>query len=300
MLKLNNSEVRIETTTFCNANCTICARDKMTRPKCTMSYEHFTDLVRQADKLGADLISPFGFGEPLMDKGIADKIKFCTSLGIETFLTTNAGLLDTQVAGDLLRAGLTRLRVSAHGLAEHYEDVHRGLSWKNMIRNVFNFIQMNKIRHDGECNVDVSIIPMHGETIQEIQNFWSGRVDNFEIWKPHNWTDLKGYRELKPTKKTCGRPFNGPVQINADGKMMVCCFDSDATLTVGDTNTHTIEQILKGMPFNIIRDKHRTGNLRGLICEHCDQLNQDDNPLLFSTIDSECTTGKTSSTKFKL
>jgi len=102
------------------------------------------------------------------------------------------------------------------------------------------------------------------------------------------------------SKKTCGRPLNGPIQINADGKMMVCCFDFDGKLTVGDTYKDSIADILKGDKFNEIREKHRTGNHTGTICEMCDQLNEDDDPLIYSSRDPDREIGKTSSTKFKL
>jgi len=39
--KLEHPEVRIETTNHCNAACVMCPREKMTRPKTTMSIDHF-------------------------------------------------------------------------------------------------------------------------------------------------------------------------------------------------------------------------------------------------------------------
>ena len=81
---------------------------------------------------------------------------------------------------------------------------------------------------------------------------------------------------------------------------MVCCFDFNAKLTVGDTRKNTIEEILKGKEFSEIRNKHADGNLTGLICETCDQLNEDDDPLLYSSRDPDKQIGTTSSTKFKI
>ncbi len=110
-MQLVNKEVRIETTNKCQARCEMCSHDKMTRSKVTMSNGHFRYLVLQAQELGATLISPFGFGEPLMDPEIAEKIRFCTIVGLDTFLTTNAGCLNPNMAYELLDAGLKRLRL---------------------------------------------------------------------------------------------------------------------------------------------------------------------------------------------
>ena len=298
-MKLLNNEVRIETTNFCNSACIICPREKMTRPKATMGFGHFYHLVNQAKKLGADTVSVFGYGEPLLDPDIIGNVAYCNEEGLKTFLTTNASLLNTNMAYGLLKAGLSHIRFSVHGFYDNYEKVHRGLKFNDVMRNITNFSKINKVQFDHACKMDVSVIPMHGETVDEITKFWGEIVDDIEVWKPHGWAGGRSYRELKRRLKSCGRPFNGPIQIQADGKMIVCCFDTNGELTVGDTNKESIEDILKGERFNEIRRKHASGDLSGLICEACDQLNlEDESPLLYSTIDNEI--NKTSSTKFKL
>ena len=299
-MKLRNPEVRIENTNLCNAHCTICPREKMTRDKTTMPFIYFANLVDQAKEMGAETISVFGYGEPFMDKGIIEKVAYCTDKGLDTFITTNGSLLTLDKVRPLLAAGLKQIRFSVHGLFNaDYEEIHKGLSFTETIRNINNFRHVNSARNGNGCKVGISVIPSHHEDIDSITQVWEG-VDFLEVWKPHNWTDGRDYRKVVQKKKTCGRPFNGPIQINADGKVMVCCFDYDAKLTVGDVYKDSLEDIVKGKAFDRIRDKHLSGDLSGLICEHCDQLNEDDNPLLYSSRDPECKTGKTSSTKFNV
>lgn len=298
-MKLLNKEARIESCNSCNSACTICPREKMTRPIVTMSFWQFWSLVDQAKALGAETISVFGYGEPLLDQDITGKVAYCTKQGLKTFITTNASLLNTNMAYGLLRARLSHIRFSVHGFYDNYEKVHRGLKFNDVMRNITNFSKINKVQFDHACKMDVSVIPMHGETVDEITKFWGKIVDDIEIWNPHGWAGGRSYRELKRRLKSCGRPFNGPIQIQADGKMIICCFDTNGELTVGDTNKESIEDILKGERFNEIRRKHAEGDLTGLICNMCDQLNiEDTSPLLYSTIDNEI--NKTSSTKFKL
>ena len=296
---LINSEARIETTNLCNANCIMCPREKMTRLRTIMPIEHFKDLVAQCSDLGATLISPFGFGEPLMDPDIAKKIAFCSKMGLKTFITTNASLLNLEMTRKLLDAGLGHIRFSAHGTYNNYEKVHKGLSFNTFKRNVFNFL---KVRRDLPCKADVTIMPMNGESVKDILNFWENRVDDIEIWEPHQWCNKGNYRkETKKKLKTCGRVFSGPIQIQADGKVIPCCFLTDAEIVLGDTYSNSLEEILKGEPYEQLREKHKTGNLNGLPCKECDQRYiLDESPLLYSTIDPECNINKTSSTKFKL
>ena len=299
-MQLKNPDFRIETTTLCNANCTICPREKLARPKVVMDNEHFFDLVCQALELGATHISLFGYGEPLTDKGLAQKIEYCTKMGLKTFITSNASLLDKRKRESLFNAGLSHIRFSMHGFFENYEAVHRGLKWGKTSNRVFDFVYDNIIL-DKPCKISMSVIPMHGENVEEIRKFWESMVDWLEIWYPHNWTDGKSYRRVAKKKKTCGRPFNGPVQIQADGKMVVCCFDYNGRLEVGDTRKQSVRSILIGDRFNAIREKHKKGDLTGLVCDGCDQLNiEEKSPLMYSNRDDSCGVGTTSSTKTKL
>lgn len=268
----------------------------MTREKTAMPNENFFYLVDQARDLGAKTISVFGYGEPLTDRDIVKKVEYCTKMGLDTFITSNGSLLNIDLGYALLDAGLTHIRFSVHGFYKTYNKVHRGLNFESVLRKIGNFNAVSKLRKG--TKVSISCIPMNNEDIEDIKNLWTGY--ELEIWKPHDWAGGRNYREVKARKKTCGRPHKGPVQINADGNMMVCCYDFDGKMVVGDTYQNTIEEILKGEKFNLIRRCHETGRLDGLPCESCDQLNEGDEPLLYSTVDPECKPGKTSSTKFSL
>jgi sulfatase maturation enzyme AslB (radical SAM superfamily) len=276
----------------------MCPREKLTRPKTIMSFDHFANLVDESKLRGAKIISIFGFGEPLLDPGISKKVAYCSGKGLETFITTNGSLLTYKMARMLRWANLTKIRISLHGTGENYDSVHRGLNFQKFTRNLTSFIDVNK---DRQIQSELTMMPLNGEPVNAIRRRWEGALDHLEIWHPHNWGSTKKYRKLKRKLKTCGRPFSGPVQINADGKMMVCCFDFNAEMTVGDTYKDSIESILKGKKFKAIRDKHRTGVLKGLPCENCDQLNEyEESPLLFSTKDKTRGINRTSTNKFEL
>jgi hypothetical protein len=266
-----------------------------------MSHEHFVTLVQQAKELGATNIALLGYGEPLMDGGLQQKIGCVTALGLDSFITTNASLLTEKRAEQILAAGLKKIRFSVHGVGENYEEVHRNLKWEQVSENIAGFMAINDIDFHHQCTVAMSVIPMHNECIYYFRYLWEDTVDELEIWRPHNWTYGKEYRDVVPKKKTCGRPFNGPIQIQADGKMVVCCFDFNGELEVGDTYVKTIQSILKDQPFEAIRWAHSRGSFNGCICESCDQRNiEGESPLLYSNVDENCEVGKTSSTKFKL
>jgi radical SAM protein with 4Fe4S-binding SPASM domain len=267
-----------------------------------MPNKHFEYLVDQAKGLGAETISIFGYGEPLLDKGIEHKVAYCTDNGLQTFITTNGSLLNTEMASKLLKAGLGKIRLSVHGLYKTYDLVHRGLKFESVLRNIQNFLAFNNARFNHSCRVAMTVIPMHRESIKYIRGFWEEAVDELEIWRPHGWGGAKSFREpTEERKATCGRHKKGPVQIQADGRVIPCCFLTNAEVVLGDTYKNTIEEILKGGKYRKFRQRHDSGDLSGLPCETCDQLFvMAKSPLLYSNVDESCSIGKTSSTKFSL
>lgn len=294
--KLVNPEVRIETTNKCNYHCVFCPREKLTRKPRTMDNDIFYNLVDQSYDLGAKMISPFGYGEPLLDNDIAKKVSYCTKSGLKTFLTTNASLLDTDAAFKLLDAGLSNIRFSFHGVYPgEYKAVHR-VPYHEPLRNINNFISINKIRYESRCKIDIITIC---DDIEKAKDMWSV-VDLLEVWKPHNWAGGRSYRKVERKKITCGRPFNGPIQILVDGKMVVCCFDFNGKMVIGDTKKKSIKDILEGVKFKKIQQSHKDGDIENLICKGCDQLNiEDQSPLLYSSV-GDLEINKTAGAKFKL
>ncbi len=301
---LINPEIRIETTNRCQAKCKICPHDQMTRRQETMSFQTFTYIVSQLMKYKPEMVTLFGMGEPLMDKGLIEKIEFCTQHGLDTFITTNAGLLDFEMINGLIEAGLTMIRFSIH--AEIDKDTQE--------RNISNFISTNQIKFNNQVETHISIVlegsfvnfvtGLPEEKIKDLMiKIWEPHVDYLEIWKPHNWAGAKTYRIIDRKKNTCGRPFCGPLQVNVDGYVMICCFDYNSEMTIGNLNHQSLEEILQGESYECIKAAHEVGVIQMLPCVNCDQLNEytdENNPLLYSNRDKNKTLGKTSSNKFNL
>ena len=72
-----SNEIRFETTTKCNYNCIICPRDKLTRKRETMPLNRFKYLFDKVinETSQYDTVTFSGFGEPLLDPTLDEKIK---------------------------------------------------------------------------------------------------------------------------------------------------------------------------------------------------------------------------------
>lgn len=296
--KLICKELRIENTNRCNGHCLICPREKLTRPLATMDMADYCEIIDEAIELGITDVSIFGFGEPTIDKGLPDKVAYATRAGLTTHITTNGSLLSVFLAHALIDAGLKNIRFSIHSsVPMKYAKVHRGLDWLEVWRNFGNFVALNK-QKGHNCTVHLTCIPVFDETVEEIRATWEKATDYLEIWRPHNWGQGRGYRPIAPRRKTCGRPFSGPLQVQVDGTVIPCCFLTNSELVLGNVKNDSLYNILTGPAYEALREAHRVGNVSGYPCETCDQLNaESDGVLLYSNRDPEKKLNRLSTSK---
>ena len=277
-----SNEIRFETTTKCNYNCLPCPREKLTRKKETTSFEKFKfifdKVTSETDQY--DTITLSGFGEPLLDPTVDEKIKYSKDKGFDVLILSNAALLSVDRFKSLEKLGVKSLRISFYGMhPETYSKVH-GINNTELFSKVKeNLVEIAKIRKSTELIFTYNIIPGVNENdTDEWIEFWKDKVDLVEVWKPHNWVYGRDYRPIQKEKvKTCGRPWTTPLQIQADGTVVMCCFDFDGRLLLGDLNTQSLKEIFSSEPFLTIEKCHKTGDFEGknLICEYCDQRNKD-------------------------
>ena len=79
--------LRLESTNHCNFKCTFCPHPIMTREKGFMDENMVHRLLEEAGQMGFKMLDLRNFGEPIVDKRIADFAKHGKLNGFETILT---------------------------------------------------------------------------------------------------------------------------------------------------------------------------------------------------------------------
>jgi len=279
-----NNDMRFEVTTKCNYNCIICPHHKLNRNLEIMSFALFKKIF---DKINAETaqyntMTFSGMGEALLDPTLDKKLEYAKKRkkDLAVLLLTNGSLLTLKKFKRLESLGLSSVRISFYGdNPESYTKVH-GITNKNMFYNVRdNLLAISKAKRKTKLILTFNLVKGGNEgAVENWIKLWEDRVDLTEVWRPHNWVDAKKYRKVQRKKlKTCGRPFEGPLQIQADGTVNMCCFDFDGKLTLGDLKTQSLKEIFSSPLFKKIVACHSSGNFSGsgLICTHCDQRNAD-------------------------
>ena len=278
---LRHPEVRYEVTDHCNAECIMCPRDqhKFGRPHGVMDTEKFRSSIDEVVELGCTQAVLTSFGEPLVDKTLEDKISYAKSKGLRTYIISNASLLTKKRSRSLIEAGLDELRISFYGMSkESYETVMVGLNFDVTMQNLKDFLEVREEMGYKKPQIEISwLVLKENESETDLfQKYWEPKVDAIEVWKPHNFGDGRNYRELYgdlALKNTCGRPENGPLQIQWNGEVIPCCYDYNNQIVLGNAFEQPVLEILNGEKYNLLRLAHNEKAFKLFpYCNNCDQL----------------------------
>jgi MoaA/NifB/PqqE/SkfB family radical SAM enzyme len=277
--QLLHPEVRYEVTDHCNASCIMCPRDKHEhgREHGIMDQGAYERSIDEVVALGAKKIVLTGFGEPLLDRRLEKKVAYASAKGLSTYFITNASALTAARSRKLIEAGLSEMRVSFYGMGSTtYNSVMQGLDFEKTKSKVLEFLRLRD-EMGAKTRVQMSYLELeeNKSDTQGFREFWEPRVNAIEVWKPHNFGDGRDYRHrLEDSHKTsCGRPENGPLQIQWNGEVIPCCYDYNNQIILGNAFETPVLDILNGPKYRLLRYAHRMKRF-GLFpyCDQCDQL----------------------------
>ncbi len=287
-MKLTNPEVRIETTNICNASCIMCPREKMDRLEGVMDMKLFKKIVDESKSHGATNVFLGGFGEPLTDPLLAERVRYVKQSGMYCNFISNGSLWNKDVAHQLIEAGLDEVRFSFYGQDKQtYEIVHRGLNYDITHSNIRNVIETrNRLgRKNPVILVYFLTLDNNKNQIEAFREEWEPLADYIEIWRPHNFGDGRDYRDRSEVRKkeSCGRPKRGPLQFQYDGTLIPCCYDYGGKMILGDIHDNSIPEILRGEKYEQLRQVHEKGEFSALpYCDKCDQMLEHADALVYT------------------
>src|SRR5437773_1701103 len=288
---LLHPEVRYEVTDHCNAECIMCPRDKHEhgREHGIMDLDCYKKSFDEVVALGGKKIVLTGFGEPLVDKMLEQKVAYAKSYGLNTYIISNGSLLTEKRASGLIDAGLDEMRVSFYGMRpETYNVVMRKLDFNVTLAHLLRFLDLREAKGAKKPRLEVNylVLPENETDTDEFRTFWEPRADAIEIWKPHNFGDGRDYRtrlEDLAVKNTCGRPENGPLQIQWNGEVIPCCYDYNNQIVLGNAFETSVLELLNGTKYRMLRVAHRLKYFKLFpYCNQCDQLLPHSDALVYS------------------
>lgn len=198
------------------------------------------------------------------------------------------------------------LRVSMYGMDKQtYESVHKGsVKFERVWENIHRIIDYDKRPY---LSFNYVILKQNKHQIEQWKEYWEKRVDEIQIWKPHNFggfydtLELQGLKdsiEIKPFTEAknhpkCFRIHGRDMIIRENGEVSLCCFDPHRKFIMGDLHTQSLEQIQNGAPIKNVQRIFKENKVfsSDLICKTCDQITDRNHSLVYSNAPVEV--GKT-------
>lgn len=279
--------IQIETISNCNSRCIMCPRSKTKalRQNFIMTDALFEKLVNELQLYSNHLrrVIPQGYGEPLLDPKLPLRIKRLKDIGInQVYISTNASLLNSKIAQDILNSNLDQIDFSIDALTkETYNKIRIGLDYDEVVHNIIGFINLrNKTGTKTRIRFRYIIQSENAHEFDEFCIFWKKYLkenDSVSGKKLHTFggnidmPDSKEYQKLQNNLQNlpCKGIF-GSMSILSDGNIPVCGVDLDQNFIAGNVNENKIRDIWSNGLFSEFREKHlRAGRSAYSHCLEC-------------------------------
>jgi hypothetical protein len=279
------SVVMIENTNCCNARCVMCPRDTLTRKRGFMEFGLFEKIMKELS--GANrkpTIHLHGFGEPLLDTLLPERIRLAKACGIEkTYIVTNASLLYAETSRKLVDAGLDSMKISFYGTDEEsYQSTMGRLDYQVTLQNIKDFMRIRKELKKSTPKLILQYLPQetNGARTGEFQSLWRSLPDKIagdclNVSSLDNFGGGKSYNIVgKKIVSVCFYPW-AALSVLCDGRAVTCCVDYNGAQEVGDLNLQSIREIWNGPVMSGIRSNFGKLDYSGYpTCLCCDWVHR--------------------------
>jgi radical SAM protein with 4Fe4S-binding SPASM domain len=261
--------VRVETTNHCQAACTFCPRDTIGRPKTFMKQELFEKVAMECAAGGCKLMHLHGFGEPLLDKQLPDRIMLCKRLGIPRVkIFTNGDLLRGDMAKRLLESMVDEVKISIDGSdSAEFNRLRVGLDFDKVLENVKEF----RALRDSVGMEKPQIVATTCQTSnrEQTEAMLNGVVDRIAFTNIHNWGGAMGMLTGQRIRKPCDRLWR-TLTVLVNGDVALCCLDYSGKIVLGNANDEKITDIWSNEQYRNYRRLHRASRQEEIpLCSNC-------------------------------
>ncbi len=283
---LKFSEIRIENTNRCGYHCFFCPREELTRTQGVMPVDDLT-LILERVGTHEGLVDLHGFGEPLLDKSLPEKIALIAArwpLAEPRFYSTLGVKVPPGYFARLVEAGLRHVEVSFYGFdAESYRQAHGSDKYEVARENLAGLCAAQHAS-GGKLKVVVRAFPKHeaiqqpGATPERLEAFHQWLDDlGVEILRErdlHNYGNGRGYNEAGkeiPCSVVWGYRRR-ILQVTWDLWVIPCCFDFNAEVKFGNLRTQSLEEIFLGSDYSEFIQDHLEERLEKYpVCMQCER-----------------------------
>ena len=247
----------------------MCPREKLTRKPGFMDFGLFKKIIKEVSSARRKPVTHLhGFGEPLLDALLSERIKFAKTCGIKhTYIVTNASLLFPETSRKIINAGLDKMKISFYGTDEEsYDATMRRLNFKVAFQIIKDFLRIRKEMKRKNPQLILQYLPheTNNAKTEEFRVLWCSLIDKnvgdcLNLSSLHNYGGGRAYNRVgEKIVSICFYPWTA-MSVLCDGRVVTCCMDYNGVQAMGDLNFQSVKEIWNGPVLSAIRGKF--GNL---------------------------------------
>jgi len=285
--------ISIEPTTACNLRCPECPSGlrAFSRPTGNLKQDFFRKTIDELHKQLIYLIFYFQ-GEPYINPGFLDMVKYAKDKGIYTITSTNGHFLNDANAKKTIESGLDRMIISVDGTTqETYENYRKEGNLESVLQGARNIVKWKKEMNSATPHTifQFLVVKPNEHQIDEIYKIAEEigidevKLKTAQVYEYEQGNDLiptieKYSRYKKNTDGTysvknkllnhCWKLWHACV-ITWDGLVVPCCFDKDAQHRLGDMKDKPFKEIWHGEDYDKFRKQLLKGRDQIDICKNC-------------------------------
>ena len=249
--------VLIDTISYCNLKCSMCAHKEMKRRKGIMPWDLFTKIVDEIAEVDKSVrVWMVFFGEALLLKRrkptIFDMIAYAKSKGLaDVVLNSNANLLDVGASRELIRSGVDAIYVGIDAFKpETYAKIRVGGNYEKAVQNTLYLIKLKKFMNSEKPEVFVQFVEMDINQNEkgDFIRFWNEQGALVKIRPKVSWAGLIDAPNLvldDEGRWPCYWAMRA-MSIADTGKVVTCAVDLDAKFIAGDINHQSLKEVWNG------------------------------------------------------
>ncbi|TAN45980.1 MAG: radical SAM protein [Nitrospirae bacterium] len=299
----------IETTNACNMRCKMCPRTTMmTRPVETMSPELFRRIVEQIEPHSPELwnrweafveseygiskdamsenhfflhiiprvIQLHGYGDPLLDRNMADYIALLNSKGFASYFSCNPSNINIEKTVKMFENGLDYIKYSIESVDDNVHKQIRGEA-SNFSHSYEKIVKLLDIKKARKYKTTIIITMLDLNSPNQLEEYANLRkaFEGLDVYIYLKSEDQQWYRkDFHGTcsihwSEVCKHPWMS-MTIKSNGEVAMCMEDFNNEIILGDARKESLYEIWNGEKYHQFRKDHIAAK-KGMKClERCD------------------------------
>lgn len=255
--------VSLEAHTVCNQACYFCPVSIAPRAAHFMPTDLYERILSQlaAYRDTIEAVFMINYNEPTADRRFVDQVRAIRAAGLPPAVLTNgSGLTPKRVDALVEMGGLRFLSINLSTLDRERYARERGVDQVDLILRHLDYAKDKPLAEQMDIVVLGTGNPTHDDDFAAITERFAGSrftVKRFEVMDRAGYLQI-GLKPVLPRPKLCGCENIGsrPLQhlhITPEAKCVLCCEDYDNKYVVGDLSRESLEEVLTGPTFSLMR-----------------------------------------------